>query len=127
MANKQIHELPAAGSLLSEDQLLVSQAGSNATRRASLANLPFQAALPGASRRTIAGKLAETVSVKDFGAVGDGSANDSAAFQAALDGHTSVLVPAGIYRLDQEIQVKPRRRLLGADRTRGVGAGRKRI
>ncbi|MGD9510528.1 MAG: glycosyl hydrolase family 28-related protein [Geminicoccaceae bacterium] len=116
MANKQIHELPAAGPLLLEDQLLVSQAGSNATRRASFANLPFQATLPGASRRTIAGKLAETVSVKDFGAVGDGNANDSVAFQAALDGHTSVLVPAGTYRLDQEIQIKPRRRLLGAGR-----------
>ena len=55
MANKQIHELPAAGPLLPEDQLLVSQAGTNATRRASLASLPFQPTLPGASRRTIAG------------------------------------------------------------------------
>ena len=46
MANRQIHELPAASGLLPEDQLLVSQAGSNATRRASLALLPFQPALP---------------------------------------------------------------------------------
>ena len=56
------------------------------------------------------------VSVKDFGAVGDGSADDSAAFQAALDQHAAIHVPAGTYRLDGEIQVKPRRRLFGAGR-----------
>ena len=116
MANKQIHQLPAAAALMPEDQLVLSQAGTNATRRASLASLPFQPALPGSSRRTIAGKLAETVSVKDFGAVGDGIADDSAAFQAALDQHAAIHVPAGTYRLDSEIQVKPRRRLKGAGR-----------
>ena len=99
-----------------EDQLVFSQAGSNATRRASLASLPFQPVLPGTTRRTIAGKLGETVSVKDFGAVGDGVADDSAAFQAALDQHGAIHVPAGTYRLDSEIQVKPRRRLFGAGR-----------
>jgi hypothetical protein len=116
MANKQIHQLPAANALVPEDQLLVSQAGGNVTRRASLANLPFQPPLPGTSRRTIAAKLAETVSIKDFGAVGDGSVDDSPAFQAAVDQHTAIHVPAGTYRLDSEVQVKPRRRLFGAGR-----------
>jgi hypothetical protein len=37
----------------------------------------------GATQRTVENKLKDTVSVKDFGAVGDGVANDSAAFQAA--------------------------------------------
>ena len=117
MTNKQIHELPAAMLLAPDDQLLVSQAGSNATRRASLGGLPFQPALPGTSRRTIAGKLGEMVSVKDFGAIGDGSVDDSTAFQAALDQHAAIHVPAGTYRLDSEIQIKPRRRLFGADAT----------
>ena len=54
MANKQIHELPAAPALVPEDQLVVSQAGSNATRRAALSGLPFQPVLAGAARRTIA-------------------------------------------------------------------------
>lgn len=116
MTNKQIHELPAASLLAPDDQLLVSQAGSNATRRASLGGLPFQPALPGTSRRTIAGKLGEMVSVKDFGAIGDGSVDDSTAFQAALDQHAAIHVPAGTYRLDSEIQIKPRRRLFGAGR-----------
>lgn len=116
MTNKQIHELPATADLAPDDQVLVSQAGTNATRRASLGGLPFQPPLPGTSRRTIAGKLGELVSVKDFGAVGDGAADDSAAFQAALDQHAAIHVPAGSYRLDSEIQIKPRRRLFGAGR-----------
>lgn len=116
MANKQIHELPAAQALVPEDQLLVSQAEGNLTRRASFASLPVRVPLEGSHTRTIAGKLAETISVRDFGAVGDGVVDDSAAFQAALDRHTAVHVPPGTYRLDSEIQIKPRRRLFGAGR-----------
>ncbi|HEX6014871.1 MAG TPA: glycosyl hydrolase family 28-related protein [Geminicoccaceae bacterium] len=116
MANKQIHELPAAATLEPADQLLVSQAGTNLTRRASLASLPFRLPTPGGSPRTLAAKLGESISVKDYGAAGDGVADDSAAFQAALDGHAAVHVPPGTYRLDAEIQVKPRRRLFGAGR-----------
>lgn len=116
MANKQIHELAAADALVPEDQLLVSLSATNATRRASLDRLPVRVAPEGGHARTIAGKLGETISVKDFGAAGDGLTDDSAAFQAALDSHHAVHVPAGTYRLDSEIQVKPRRRLTGAGR-----------
>ena len=38
----------------------------------------------GATNRPINLKLAESVSVKDFGAVGDGSTDDTAAFLAAI-------------------------------------------
>ena len=42
------------------------------------------------------------VNIKDFGAVGDGIADDSAAIQAAIDSNTSfiqVYMPPGTYRL----------------------------
>lgn len=41
--------------------------------------------LPGAVARTVSEKLQEIVSAKDFGAVGDGNADDTAALKAAFD------------------------------------------
>jgi hypothetical protein len=48
--------------------------------------------------RTVQTKLQDSVSVKDFGAIGDGVADDSAAFNAALvAGNGSITVPFGTY------------------------------
>jgi len=54
----------------------------------------------GAVQTNVEAKLAQTVSVKDFGAVGDGVADDTAAIQAALDSLTdggTLTVPVGQY------------------------------
>ena len=55
----------------------------------------------GAINRTINEKLAETVSVKDFGAVGDGVIDDTAAFTNAwaASNPKAVLVSAGSYKI----------------------------
>lgn len=64
----------------------------------------FQQGGPGAVARTAQAKLRDTVSVKDFGAVGDGVANDTAAINAALaytyTRSISLYFPAGIYLYD---------------------------
>ena len=62
----------------------------------------FQASGASASVRNAQSKLRDTVSVKDFGAVGDGVANDTAAIQAALtaaSGKSAVYFPAGRYNV----------------------------
>ncbi len=53
----------------------------------------------GATTRTTTDKLNEQVSVKDFGATGDGITDDTLAFQRALAAHKAVFVPAGTYRI----------------------------
>lgn len=60
---------------------------------------------PGAALRTVQAKLRETISVKDFGAVGNNVADDTAALQAAFNSAATaprfggiVLVPNGNYR-----------------------------
>jgi hypothetical protein len=58
--------------------------------------------------RTVQAKLRETVSVKDFGAVGDGVTNDTAAIQAALTSLTSggtLIIPTGTYKLTSGLTV----------------------
>jgi hypothetical protein len=57
-------------------------------------------------RRT--GIRVETVNVKnDFGAVGDGVTDDTAALQAALDSNRLCLVPPGKYRITSDLIVDP--------------------
>lgn len=57
--------------------------------------------LTGAVGRTVHQKLQEHISVKDFGAVGDGITDDTAAIQATLDSaltsNKTVFLPAGTY------------------------------
>lgn len=63
----------------------------------------------GAVRRSVQEKLRERVSVKDFGAVGDGSTDDTAAIQAAFDSVLAtggtVFIPGGYYRLTAGVHV----------------------
>ena len=62
----------------------------------------------GAVARTTASKLQESVSVKDFGAVGDGTTDDTAAIQAAIAACSiggTVLFPPGQFKLTSAITI----------------------
>jgi hypothetical protein len=111
MSVVKITELPAATSPVSPlDVTAVVQSG--VTKKASIDQLGYLANGAGASTRTIQTKLRETVSVKDFGAVGDGIANDTVAIQAAIDSLGSdggvVHFPPGTYRVARNIGVNDR-------------------
>lgn len=69
----------------------------------SASTLSFTQQGIGAVTRTVDSKLKDVVSVKDFGAVGDGVADDTAAFTAALVAARRILVPWGNYRLTSTI------------------------
>lgn len=83
----------------------------------------------GAVTETVTDKLAQYVSVKDFGAVGDGVTDDYAAIQAALDAATysgsagkgwQIDFPAGTYLISQTLEIPNATVLNGAGRQQTV-------
>jgi hypothetical protein len=76
------------------------------TKTRDLADLGggFIQAGTGAQQRTVESKLQDTVSVKDFGAVGDGVTDDRTAIQNALTYAVSngkcLYIPSGVYSLE---------------------------
>ena len=84
----------------------VNNAAGVATDQAS--GVYFTQSGAGALARTVDSKLKDVVSVKDFGAVGDGVADDTAEIQAAADycvaNQRSLHFPAGTYLVRQRIR-----------------------
>lgn len=72
-----------------------------------MAGVAASAALTGASRPAIAAGSRNSPNVYDFGAVGDGVTDDSAAFSRALQyaaaNTVMVTVPAGVYGISNTI------------------------
>ena len=67
----------------------------------------------GAVATTVQTKLRESVSVKDFGAVGDGVTDDTAAVQAALNTGKAVYVPTGVYKISSKLTLSTSQMVFG--------------
>lgn len=85
---------------------LDSEAAKSATLAASSGSslVGHIASGTGATARTVQSKLRDTVSVKDFGAVGDGVADDTAAIVAACAASNSIEFPTGTYKITASIE-----------------------
>jgi len=73
------------------------------------ADVNYTPAGSGAVTRSVQTKLRETVSVKDFGAVGDGVTDDTLAIQAAIDAtpaYGTTFFPAGTYIIINTLNLK---------------------
>jgi len=144
-----INKLPLLGTPSGADQIPVYAPNSGDARRMSITaltdymqgalDLPdnsdevsFLQAGTGAVTMTVQSKLRDVVSVKDFGAVGDGVADDTAAIQAAIvyaqSANKILLAPAGTYRITSTLTPSPTEpfHLIGEGRgTEEVSAGEK--
>ena len=67
----------------------------------------------GAVTRTSHDKFSDVVSVKDFGAVGDGLTDDTLSIQRALAASYCVFVPEGTYLMTGTIELTSQRSLIG--------------
>ena len=105
MAGVKISNLPAATVPLTGTELIAVVQG-GATKQVAINQTPTGSNLvsylpsgTGAVATTVQTKLRESVSVKDFGAVGDGVANDTTAIQAAINTTKDVFFPNGTYKI----------------------------
>ena len=76
----------------------------------------------GAINRPINDKLAETTSVKDFGATGDGTTDDTAALQAAFDANVPLYFPLGTYKITTGLTFNPYLTYVGENYSIGQGS-----
>lgn len=79
----------------------------NATSRISSSLITYKQSETGAVSRTLGARATDMLSVKDFGATGDGSTDDTTAIQAALDGagKRTVYFPAGTYNVTSTLTI----------------------
>ena len=74
-------------------------------------NITYNQGSTGAVTTNVQAKLQQTVSVKDFGAVGNGIADDTVAIQNALSASYNVIVPTGSYLISSTIAIPIKTRL----------------
>lgn len=113
------HDRPASLVLPQRDQranrALVFDADGNVTVASAGTNgsAHYEPVLIGAAARTVEQRLADRLSVKDFGAVGDGLTDDTAALLAALAAAPAVRLPPGTYLTTAPLRLAGGQSLIG--------------
>jgi hypothetical protein len=79
----------------------------------SMAAPAFTASGTGAATRSSDAKFGDFISIKDFGAIGDGVTDDTLAIQKALAAHNMVLVPQGTFLITAAVTVGEGQSLIG--------------
>ena len=85
------------GTVWSIDAGAIVNADVNASAGIVATKLSFTQAGTGATARTVDSKLKDVVSVKDFGAKGDGTTDDTGFINAAIAASTAIFFPPGTY------------------------------
>ncbi len=83
----------------------------------------FQPSSPATTSRSAQDKLRETVSIKDFGATGDGVTDDTVAIQAAVNAAATIFFPPGTYIITDTIILGDKKTLYGSSPQFSVGGG----
>jgi hypothetical protein len=98
----KISQLPAAATpLTGAEEVALVQGG--VTKQATVTDVTTVTATGSTTARSLADRAADAVNVKDFGAVGDGVTDDTAAFNAAIATGDPVYIPTGNYRLNGSV------------------------
>lgn len=107
LPDKNIRAGKALGFNAQGDPIAISLEG-------SMAAPDFTASGTGASTRTNTDKHSDIVSIKDFGAVGDGITDDTVSIQNALSASNSIYIPNGSYLISNTIEFTSDKTLTGA-------------
>ena len=87
------------------DQMTISNAGVVTANSFVGLNGSSVTATGSTTPRTLANRFADVVNVKDFGAVGDGVTDDTAAIQAAINAGLNVFLPSGTYKTTSKLTI----------------------
>lgn len=82
-------------------------------------NVSYLAGYTGAVARTVADKLGDFVSVRDFGATGNGTADDTASIQEAANSGKAMVFPNGTYKVSGTIALSTNNQMVFGE---GVGS-----